>query len=232
MSTDNQPPAQNEAAAPAKEPVPNEPVPAKEFTDHEVYAGHIVIPGLEIPEHFAELFKNYKDEWNPQTQTAFFCVTQLAQAHWRLGRMTRIETALFAKHGPILHQFFEQDCQSNGILAKLERYANSARHQYERALRNLIALRREQRAHDRHPGSEIRHAPEFSPIEAVKTNPIPLCFANELKKLKKFHPDFDPARNRSPMSDALRDYVKDPRNLIAARELVDLIGRPTDVTNH
>lgn len=228
MSAHENPIVQNEAAAAQPAVLPNEAATPVNHIEHELSPAHVVIPGVENADVFAELFANYKDEWKPQTQTEYFCVAQLAQAQWRICRLTRMETALYAKHGPAIQQFFAEDCLSSGILAKLERYVTSARQQYDRALRTLITVRREQRAHRRDDSPEVWKSPDLLSITpAVKTDPIPVTFANELTKLKKFYPDFDPARNKSKMSDALRDFVRDAANLSAARQLVHLVSRPT-----
>jgi hypothetical protein len=55
--------------------------------------------------------------------------------------------------------------------------------------------------------------PPPGPVQSDQPPKLPYALGMELKKLKRFHPHFDPRRSRMHMSPELKGFLKDPQNL-------------------
>jgi hypothetical protein len=97
---------------------------------------------------YAELLEALRSEHSPETPTENILVDDMAQARWKLLRIASMEHELLSgtpesplDGAPALTRWFHQDCGREQALLKLDRYENSARRSFYKALSTLRRLR-------------------------------------------------------------------------------------------
>jgi hypothetical protein len=156
---------------------------------HGLSAETVVLAGESADDYAAEL-RDYLDYFEPANKPEADLVRQLACAHWRIVRYTRIETGLFdveleRQRGRFSRQWnkieeysklahaFQALSDTHASLTLLNRYEARLHHEYQRVLKSLVQLQASRRARDsklqnepEHPASE----PVHSTIKEPKTN--------------------------------------------------------------
>jgi hypothetical protein len=185
---------------------------ARNRISHGLAGAFSLLPWESVAE-FNALLDALTAEHAPATPTETFLVRELAAAQWRLDRVAAIEAEILADDddpdNPVgaLAKRFAEDCSSDQVLLKLDRYAQSARRSWYRAL-NLLRSRRAQ--HE--PTARRTFAPALAPLPVVAatqnydSKPIPAHLERELLNHHRRNPGFDPQLDRSQMSKALRKW--------------------------
>lgn len=161
----------------------------------------LVLSG-ESPAEFIELLRSYLDTFKPTDPVQFDLVTEMVAAKWRQRRAWRLETAtldleVMRGRDEVDQEFNHIDsetrlavaheslCNKTNPLASIRRAEAAAIRQYDRALKNLLALRKAGIAPSPLPLTadlqnepEPEPAPEVSP--AVNEN---ACLQNEPEPL-------------------------------------------------
>ena len=118
---------------------------------HGLSAADPVLPH-EDRDQYNALLERYRSEEAPATAHQEFLVTQMTGARWKLERLERIESAMFAAlESPgapattdaVMAQAFMEKDSGNGF-ARLDRYRASLERTYHRCARELRATRKEQ----------------------------------------------------------------------------------------
>src|SRR3954451_883337 len=95
---------------------------------------------------FEQLARDYRREWNPQTEHESFLIARMVEARWRLNRVARMEAEIFDTIFAMPFAENRSDEQAlimadsfmtNPMLDKLHRYAKDAERSYNRAVREL-----------------------------------------------------------------------------------------------
>ena len=139
---------------------------SKNGLTHGFYTGDIVLPG-EDPEAFEALIRELEEEFSPATPTECDLVHTIAACRWRLRRLLRLETGLFARRmreiarqnemlpdpvavtgadaqtTDLLAAGWIKDTDSCNSLVKLSYHESRLDRKLARAYRELRALRRE-----------------------------------------------------------------------------------------
>jgi hypothetical protein len=189
---------------------------ARNRISHGLAGAFSLLPWESVAE-FNALLDALTAEHAPATPTETFLVRELAAAQWRLDRVAAIEAEILADNNdpdaenPVvaLAKRFAEDCSRDQVLLKLDRYAQSARRAWYRAL-NLLRSRRAQ--HE--PTARRTFAPALTPppVPATAQNydskPIPVHLERELLNHHRRNPGFDPQLDRSQMSKELRKWFE------------------------
>lgn len=190
---------------------------------------------------FQALIDSLAAEHQAQTPTETFLVEEMAHAQWKLVRVRHLEREILKNDGSnptwaAVAEKFVADCAGGQALLKLNRYENSARRAWYKALNQLRALRNDQfvrreeaaRAGRRELENflgEYMEAPPPKEGNLVVTLPPPdpqkpvcetkLIFASmppelaaEWQRHRRRDPHFDAARNASQMSRRLRKWFE------------------------
>jgi hypothetical protein len=108
---------------------------------HGLNAADPVLP-TEDRNEFNALLERYIAEWTPATPHQEFLVAQMTGARWKLDRIERIETEMFAALDDPRQAFTDPDTAKG--FARLDRYRASLERTYHRCTRELRASRKEQ----------------------------------------------------------------------------------------
>jgi len=109
---------------------------------HGFSAADPVLP-TEDRNQFNALLEQYKSDWTPVTAHDEFLVTQMTGAVWKLGRLERMETDMFAALDDPTTAF--TDKETAAAFARIERYRAALERTYHRCLRELRISRKEQK---------------------------------------------------------------------------------------
>ena len=167
---------------------------------HGFAASRIVLSDEERP-HFNELHAHYIEKFQPADEVEANLVDQMVAAVWRQYRLWAGEASLFdlkilQQHLEASSQFPDIDSSGRFALAfkaladesnslrLMQRYETNCRYQYERALRNLLELRKpsepnaisEQRM-------EADTRPSHKPRERFRENNLDLSTLNRQKPI-------------------------------------------------
>ena len=125
-------------------------------TSHGLSSARFLFLRHENPEEFATLLNRLEDEFQPETASEEFLITEMARAQWKLGRIEAIEAAVLAGAGAGARAEFgaagttndpwaaiaaEFQSTAGDALVKLDRYAASARRIWHKSLDTLLKLR-------------------------------------------------------------------------------------------
>jgi len=108
---------------------------------HGLNAADPVLPN-EDRNLFNELLEQYKSEWTPATAHQEFLVSQMTGAQWKLNRIERMETEMFAALDDLATAFTGKETAAG--FARLERYRATLERTYHRCVRELRAARKEE----------------------------------------------------------------------------------------
>jgi hypothetical protein len=185
---------------------------------------HVILPG-EDESQYEALLESIQAEFQPRTPAERHLVREMAESQWRLARFGRYEQEALAEAGP------NPDVN---LLLKYDRLTNSANRTWHKCLQTLAFLRKVRQRYPMYlvpdprieetnpiPSPDIPYpdpmppAPESppGPVQSGEPLKIPYALGMELKKLKRFHPHFDPRRSRSNISPELKAFLKDRNNL-------------------
>ncbi|MFN7999083.1 MAG: hypothetical protein U0Q18_36010 [Bryobacteraceae bacterium] len=109
-----------------------EPESSQNAIRHGFCARTVVLPG-ENREEFEQLCNDLESEWQPQTATERFLVTQLATSQWKLGRAQVLEAQILGNAGT--------DGTHLRVWENVVRQQNSILRTYFKALKELQQLR-------------------------------------------------------------------------------------------
>jgi len=135
----------------------------KEISSHNALAhgltARTVVLSRESTDEYDAQLNAYLDAFQPQSPAETDLVHQLAAAHWRIVRYTRIETGLFEdeieslqnrREGydnlPEHHRLalaFRRLTDMQTPLSLLNRYQSRLQHEYQRALKTLLQLQKD-----------------------------------------------------------------------------------------
>ena len=204
-------------------------------TSHGLSCARFFFLPHENPEDFATLLAGLEDEYQPESASEKFLITEMARAQWKLGRIEAIEAAVLAGAGakvaadtndPWAAIATEFQSTTGDALLKLERYATSARRVWHKSLDTLLKLRAAMSTSDVRYSrvrrnlsdmalNELLSAPlpgepvYFAQLEQKnKTNPMPAHLEKELQSHKRRDPLFDPKNDASQMSRELRKWIE------------------------
>ena len=181
----------------------------------------------ENPAHFAGLLASLEDEHQPETPTEKFLVTEMARAQWRLARIEAIEASVLtnaaaATEEPWAAIAAEFQNKAGDAIARLDRYAASARRAWHKALDTLIHYRaavavgdvRDSRIRRNLAEAEVNEilsaplpcVPSPAPQPEYNSKPMPADLASELQRHLRRDPLFSPETDASQMSKRLRKW--------------------------
>ncbi len=195
-------------------------------TTHGLYSKRHIVLASEDQSAFDALLETLRAEFLPRTPFERHQVDLMAQARWRQLRIERFETAVLDDAG---------DFPDPDLLLKYDRLRTSAGRAYDKAFQSLLTLRKirqhtplflvpNEKVEETNPIPQrdfeaeqrvYRPVPEPppGPVNPDRPRQIPYDLGMELKKLKRFYPNFDPRRSRKHLSPELRAFLKDPKNL-------------------
>jgi hypothetical protein len=167
---------------------------SRNATSHGLSAADPVLPH-EDSNQFNALLERYKSEMSPATAHEEFLVAQMAGARWKLDRVERIETRLFANlvdpsgglstPEAIIAQAMLQKDLGAGV-ARLDRYRANLERTYFRCARELRAAKKIQ--------NEAKPEPD-PPATTIKKRPTIVPRQNE----PNFAPDIEPRPSPEPL---------------------------------
>jgi hypothetical protein len=145
---------------------------------HGLSAETVVLPNESEEEYTAEL-NEYLDHFAPANKPEADLVRQLASAHWRLARYTRIETDLLGLEMERQREHLVKDWKrieecgrvalafealsgAHSPLALLNRYQARLHHEYQRILKALLQLQTARRADQAKLQNEPKPYPQTS----------------------------------------------------------------------
>ena len=99
-----------------------------------------VLP-TEDRNQYNALLEQYKSEWAPETVHQEFLVSEMTGARWKLSRLARMESEMFAALDDPTRAFTDKETSAG--FAKLERYRAALERTYHRCIRELRASRKE-----------------------------------------------------------------------------------------
>ena len=106
---------------------------------HGLSAVDPVLPS-EDRSQFTALLECYRSEWKPESAHQEFLVSQMTGARWKLDRIERMETNMFAVLDDPSKAFTDKETSAG--FAKLERYRASLERTYHRCARELQASKK------------------------------------------------------------------------------------------
>jgi hypothetical protein len=147
---------------------------AHNATNHGLAGRHVILPG-EDPAEYDRLLAGLLAEYNPASPTERFLVDQMAQAQWKLDRITRMEQQIFERRiasGEAADPAaaWDQDCAGPNSLFKLGRYQAAAQRTWFKALATLRSLQSPGRAENAEQAADRRMC-EF--IKDLIERPLP-----------------------------------------------------------
>jgi hypothetical protein len=176
----------------------------------------------EDPAEWEALLRSLEQEHLPDTPTAEFLVLEMARAQWKLNRVCAIEAELLTTGSEeqsdwtVIARQFREDCSSDQALLKLNRYEQSARRAWHKALDQLLKLRNTSKSRNVTAAPvpvPIRASAPTAPVPApvAKTQnydskPMPAHLQREWDAHRRRDPVFDPHMDRSQMSKELRKW--------------------------
>ena len=199
-------------------------------TSHGLSSARFFLLPHENPEDFDTLLSGLEDEFQPESATEKFLVTEMARAQWKLGRIEAIEAAVLSQaaaadsNDPWAAIATEFQSTAGDALAKLDRYAASARRVWHKSLDTLLKLRaavstsdvrysRVRRNLSEMALNELLSAPlpgepvYFAQIQQQNgTKPMPSHLQFELDYHKRNDPNFDPKTDTTKMGTELRKW--------------------------
>jgi hypothetical protein len=184
---------------------------AQNRTTHGLSGAFTVLP-CEDMETFNALLDEYLNEYRPVTPTERFLVTELVQAQWRVMRADAIEAEVLNPGDNPTYAGIADMFRESGALDRLTRYAQTARRAFYKAQEKLQRLRefefrlRREETRERRAAASVK-APPPSEERTVLT-PMPPALQTELENHFRRDPDFDPDKDASQMSKALRRWFK------------------------
>jgi len=131
---------------------------------HGLTSNKVVLPGEDLAQ-FQHLRHSLLKEHRPNTPTEKLLVEEMAQAHWRLGRVRRRQD-----------QAFESETLDVKLLAILLRYATSYQRACHKSLETLKKLQRDRLAQAKPPfvSQKAEQAAFFAMMDALTAPPPPL----------------------------------------------------------
>lgn len=163
---------------------------ARNGISHGLASTRFALLPWEDPVEWEELLSGLTSEHRPSTPTEEFLVMEMARAQWKLNRLAHIEHELIAGEKGAsswseLAQNWRRDCTYNQELAKLERYENSLRRAWYRALATLTKLRKpspglKKPSPQTHKAKPIEEAPEIVCSPASPAGPGEECCSVQL----------------------------------------------------
>jgi hypothetical protein len=201
-------------------------VVAQNRLSHGLSSKSFALLPVEDPGEWETLLNALADEHRPDSPTASFLVTELARAQWKLNRVLALEAELLATDASVQSNWaaiarqFREDCTVQEALLKLNRYEQSARRAWHKALEQLLKLRAVEQTSKvravraRHSNIEARMreimtapVPFRAPLtENFNTKPMPGHLQRELEVHRRRDPLFDPGKDASQMSKELRKW--------------------------
>lgn len=120
---------------------------ARNGVTHGLSSTRFTLLPFENPAEWEELLSGLIAEHQPSTPTEEFLVMEMARAQWKINRIAHIEHELLAgekgaSNWSELAKEWRSDCICNHELQKLERYENSLRRAWYKALDTLTKLRK------------------------------------------------------------------------------------------
>ena len=210
---------------------------------------HIVLP-TENAREFEQLLTYYKTEHYPGCAIERFLIQRFAEADWRLRRCTRIETHLIGSSGLEVENFYEQNEETlhrferyanshrrecsrllrDFLAARRDRRLDAEAGLFTgpcfpdpETVAPPLPPRPEEPPLEQQLSEEVTAEPapenKNNGAKPISAN-VPTGHASELIKLKKLHPNFNPARTYSYMSEALKVYLLNRDNLAAVQEFL------------
>ena len=122
---------------------------------HGLCAADPVLP-TEDRNQFNQLLDQYKLDWTPADTHQQFLVSELAGAHWKLDRIQRMETDMFAALDDPARAFTDKETAAG--FARLERYRASLERTYHRCIRELRASSKTQKQFEAKNAQAIEQA--------------------------------------------------------------------------
>jgi hypothetical protein len=151
---------------------------------HGLLAQTVVLDG-EDPEAFATLLGDYIEHFQPVDRVELALVEEMAAANWRQHRSWAIETEMMNQasarlQSPIAIQRFTHGFTTLAAgpeFALMHRYETRQSRMYQRALTNLLAIRKERAQNE--PNPDFEQEPDPTPpggtvvVEDVSPEPAP-----------------------------------------------------------
>ena len=206
---------------------------AQNSTSHGLSSVGFTLLPHENPEAFVELKRSIEEQWEPETATEYFLVTEMVRAQWRLVRIEAIEAAVLTGAGEAEHDSWaaiarELQSTTGDALMKLDRYAASARRAWHKSVEALLKQRaaadlaavRHTRVRRNISEAEVNEfltaplpgePPRHNPTPSCETKPLPVHLQRELQAHKRRDPLFDPRLDASQMSKELRKWFEASR---------------------
>jgi hypothetical protein len=120
---------------------------AQNHLSHGLSSKNFAVLPVEDPAAYKTLLDALTREYQPETPTQEFLVTEMARAQWKLERTQRLEAEILSPGDSTnvawsaIAQRFQSECSGDGALLKLNRYEQAARRAWHKALDQLQKLR-------------------------------------------------------------------------------------------
>ena len=170
-------------------------------TSHGLTAVDPVLPH-EDRSQFNALLERYQSDFAPTTAHEEFLVSQMAGARWKLNRVERIETAMFAAfespNDPatteaVMAQAFLDKDSANGF-ARLDRYRASLERTYHRCARELRAARKVQNEAN---SAQLAENEVANMVKHVSEAPLPGHLREQLAEVRRSYLERQNKKNGS-----------------------------------
>ena len=160
---------------------------------HGLCAADPVLP-TEDRNQFNQLVDQYKSEWLPETTHDNFLVTEMAGARWKLDRIQRMETGMFAALDDPTKAFTDKETAAG--FARLERYRAALERTYHRCARALRDLQREKLRNEANAEKAFQEA-QVNFAKAAAAGPIPREFAEAMARTTRNYTEWKQSRRHS-----------------------------------